>query len=619
MATVWHAHDRTLGRDVAIKVLDPHANGSFDRDRFLLEIRVTARLVHPGILPLFDSGTADDHVFFVMPLVLGETLRQRLDRESQLSVDDAVGIVSDLAEALAYAHGEGVVHRDLKPENVFCHAGRTLLGDFGVARAAGLDTARTGDDRLTSVGVVIGTPLYLSPEQALGDTHTDGRADLYALGCLFYEMLAGRPPYHGSNVMALITQHVTAPVPDLAAVRPDAGPAIARIITTLLAKDPDDRFANASAFLAELRRAVAPAGHSSGEIEAGPPIPSAAQRIVHEGARAAYINGRNYWMRSMQGGRDSESKLKLARVYLERARELAPDDPRVLAALADCILVFGLRGFAPLDVARADGQDLLHRALAIDDSVGGVHAALGVDFMYWQDDFESARAELRAGRDLDPNDAMARRQYGNYLKMNGEIDRAIEEMRAAIAIDPRAPFMHLGLGDCLIAAGRNDEAVHPLRNALRLAPAYIAAIERLEIACHRAGRHEEAGVARSTLHNIRDQVDRAKLLSADIAALGWPAARAADIRRDRDALLARAETTDPFIEHGSRQAADAIISAHAELGEWNAAMDWVERGYHRRPGRLRRVLTDLLFDRRGLAFDPRYAPLLRNAGLSDLL
>ncbi|MEP6992823.1 MAG: hypothetical protein ABJA80_17940, partial [bacterium] len=126
-------------------------------------------------------------------------------------------------------------------------------------------------------------------------------------------------------------------------------------------------------------------------------------------------------------------------------------------------------------------------------------------------------------------------------------------------------------------------------------------------------------VARSTLHNIRDQVDRAKLIAADTAALGWPAARAVDIRRDRDALLARAETTDPFIEHGSRQAADAIISAHAELGEWNAAMDWVERGYHRRPGRLRRVLTDLPFDRRGLAFDPRYAPLLRNAGLSDLL
>jgi hypothetical protein len=141
----------------------------------------------------------------------------------------------------------------------------------------------------------------------------------------------------------------------------------------------------------------------------------------------------------------------------------------------------------------------------------------------------------------------------------------------------------------------------------------------LEIACHRAGRHEEAAVARSTLHNIRDQVDRAQLLAEDIATIGWQGARAADIRRDRDLLLERARTTDPFIEHGSRQAADAIICAHPELGEWNSAMDWVERGYHRRPGRLRRVLTDLLFDRRGLAIDPRYAPLLRNAGLSDLL
>ena len=374
MATVWRAHDRVLGRDVAIKVLDPHGAGNFDRDRFLLEIRVTARLVHPAILPLFDSGTAGDSVFFVMPLVQGETLRHRLDREHRLSVADTVAVVSDLAEALAYAHGEGIVHRDLKPENVFCHAGRTLLADFGVSRAVAMDSTQ-GGERLTSTGVVIGTPLYLSPEQALGESHIDGRADLYALGCLFYESLAGRPPFHGGSMMALIAQHVTGAVPEVTQERPDAGAGIARIVSTLLAKDPDDRYATASAFLAELRRVNTPSGHASGEVTgAAQAVPSAAQRIADAGARNAYINGRNYWMRSMQGGRDSESKLKLARVYLERANQLSADHPDILAALSDCIRVFGLRGFAPLEETRVEAYTLLHRALAIDDSAAAAPA-----------------------------------------------------------------------------------------------------------------------------------------------------------------------------------------------------------------------------------------------------
>ena len=180
--------------------------------------------------------------------------------------------------------------------------------------------------------------------------------------------------------------------------------------------------------------------------------------------------------------------------------------------------------------------------------------------------------------------------------------------------------MHVGLGDVLMALGRYHEAIGPLREALRLLPRYEAALERLEMSCHRAGRHEEALDARRMLLGIRGETERMEQLSADAAADGWLVARERDLRRELAALLARGEQEDPFHDlRGSRQLADRVVIVLAELGEWSQAMDWIERGYHRRPGRLRRVLTDLPYDHHGLASDPRYVRLLRTAGLEDLL
>src|SRR6185312_11461131 len=233
--------------------------------------------------------------------------------------------------------------------------------------------------------------------------------------------------------------------------------------------------------------------------------------------------------------------------------------------------------------------------------------------LYWEDDFEGAGIELKRGFDLDRSSAYGPRSYGTWLKIADRLPEAIDMMRRAAAIGPNAAVNFNALGDALMTAGRYDEAIEPLRQALRLNPQYDMALERLEITCHRAGRPEDAAVARRSLLAHNGKAERLAMVDERIQKLGWAAAREEDLRRELIHLLEQASTEDPFIDaSSSRQLSDRVIVAYAELGEWKSAMDWVERGYHRRPGRLRRVLTDFLFDRRGLAIDPRYAPLLRN-------
>jgi len=187
MATVYLAEDLKHHRKVAVKVLRPELASALGPDRFLREIQTTANLRHPHILPLYDSGEADGFLFYVMPFVEGETLADRLSREKQLPLEDALQIAREVADALSYAHRRGVIHRDIKPANILLEAGHAAVADFGIARA--VDAA--GGGRLTETGLVLGSPLYMSPEQALGEKNLDGRSDLYALGCVLYEMLAG--------------------------------------------------------------------------------------------------------------------------------------------------------------------------------------------------------------------------------------------------------------------------------------------------------------------------------------------------------------------------------------------------------------------------------------------
>jgi serine/threonine-protein kinase len=248
MATVYLARDRKHDRFVAVKVLRPELAAALGTERFLREIQIAAKLSHPHILPLYDSGEADGLLFFVMPYVEGESLRQRLEREGRLPVATAVQLAAEVAAALDYAHQQGIVHRDIKPENILLHTGQAVVSDFGIARAidaaAGDGPSRTA---LTGTGVIIGTPLYMSPEQVVGDP-IDGRTDVYALGCVLFEMLAGAPPFAGPSAQAILARHTVDPIPSVRKGRSEVPVAIERTVAKALAKAPEDRFASAAAF-----------------------------------------------------------------------------------------------------------------------------------------------------------------------------------------------------------------------------------------------------------------------------------------------------------------------------------------------------------------------------------
>jgi serine/threonine protein kinase len=248
MATVYLAQDAKHDRRVAIKVLRPELAAVVGADRFLTEIKTTANLQHPHILSLFDSGEADGVVYYVMPFVEGESLRDRLSREKQLPIADAVRIATEVGSALDYAHRHGVIHRDIKPENILLHDGQALVADFGIALA--LSTA--GGTRMTETGMSLGTPLYMSPEQAMGERDITARSDIYALGAVTYEMLVGEPPFTGPTAQAIIAKVMTAdPVPP-SAQRKTIRPHVEATVLTALQKLPADRFATAAEFAAAL-------------------------------------------------------------------------------------------------------------------------------------------------------------------------------------------------------------------------------------------------------------------------------------------------------------------------------------------------------------------------------
>ena len=248
MATVYAARDLKHERDVAIKVLAAELAEALGAERFLNEIKTTANLRHPHILPLYDSGNADGLLFYVMPLVEGETLRARLTRDTQLPIADALRIADEVSDALSYAHARGVIHRDIKPENILLEGGHAVVADFGIARAV----SAAGGERLTRTGMSVGTPAYMSPEQAVADDTLDGRSDLYSLACVVYEMLAGQAPFAGPTSAAIVRQHLTVDAPPVTNVRPAVPAHVAGALQRALAKTPDDRFNPVAAFAAAL-------------------------------------------------------------------------------------------------------------------------------------------------------------------------------------------------------------------------------------------------------------------------------------------------------------------------------------------------------------------------------
>ncbi len=621
-ATVYRAHDRVLDRSVAVKLLHEDASSTDDQARFDREIRLTARLVHPGIVPLFDTGTTGDQRFYVMPCIEAKTMRHQIAERAPTELRHALRQVSDIAEALSYAHSMSVVHRDIKPENVFCSDGRALVADFGIARRVdsyGQPSATTA--ALTDLGVVLGTVAYMSPEQAFGERDIDGRSDLYALACVMIELLSGAPPFTGSTPMAVLAQHLST-VPRVSDLLPGYPPELIDLLTRMLNKKPERRPASAAVVIEELRAidgglsgaraAEKRAFGSSSATPVHPPVATESERLAAE-ARALFN-------RAVQGGEGARGMVDMALVYAEKAVALDALNARALIVLSDVAHVRGFRGFDEEKASFERARALRLRALAIDDTISELHSSLGVMALYWEDDFQRAGTHLRRAVELATFDGGAHRHYGCWLKMSGQFDLALEHVRRAEELTPDAPHIKVAVADVLIALGRYVEAITPLQAALRQTPTYEQATERLEMACHRSGRFDDAFAARRTLLGTRRQFDRLRRLTDNFDSIGWEATREEDLRAELTDLLARSVTEDPFKDpQGSRQLSDRLIIAYGEIGEWNRAMDWVERGYYLRPGRLIRVLTDLPFDRRGLAVDRRYARLLRTAGLESML
>ncbi len=253
MAVVWLARDLKLNRDVAIKVLLGELAFAMGPERFRREIDVVSRLSHPYILAIDDFGEYEGHLYYVMQFIAGETIHKRLEREKQLPLPDALRIAYQVASALDYAHRQGIVHRDIKPENILLQNGEALVADFGIARAI----TEGGGSKLTSTGVTLGTPTYMSPEQAMADPGIDGRSDIYSLGCVLYEMIAGQPPFSGPTAQSIIARHALGEVPSLVVVRGTVPEEVEDVVLQALAKSPADRFATAGEMAEVLRGLMA--------------------------------------------------------------------------------------------------------------------------------------------------------------------------------------------------------------------------------------------------------------------------------------------------------------------------------------------------------------------------
>jgi serine/threonine-protein kinase len=401
MALVFLAEDLRHQRKVAVKVLRPELGATLGGDRFFREIQIAAQLQHPHILPLLDSGEADGFLFYAMPYVEGESLRERLARGGELPVQEAVRLLVEVVDALAYAHGRGVVHRDIKPDNVLLSGRHALLSDFGVAKAV---SEATGRQQLTTAGVALGTPAYMAPEQASADPHVDHRADLYAVGVLGYELLAGRPPFTGGSAQEVLAAHVTqAPTP-LGTLRPTVSPALATVIMRCLEKRPADRWQSADQLLAQLEPLATPSGgHTAAGIPAVPRAqPAMPMRWLFLGGVAVGVIG--LVLLASRLNRPGVPAMQIGRriqVTLDPGLEIQPSlspDGRILAyaagALEPRIFVRQVDGGTPIPVARdlpgpqigpawsPDGKLLLFRSqrgIELVPALGGTPRLLASD------------------------------------------------------------------------------------------------------------------------------------------------------------------------------------------------------------------------------------------------
>ncbi|MEO7987864.1 MAG: serine/threonine-protein kinase, partial [Gemmatimonadales bacterium] len=414
MATVFLATDLKHDRPVAFKVLHPDLAQSLGAERFQREIRMAARLQHPHVLTVHDSGESAGYLWFTMPFVEGETLRARLTRERQLSLDDALRIGRQAAQALQYAHDHGVIHRDIKPENLLLTKdGNTLVADFGIARALGVGEEGAGE-QLTQTGMSVGTPAYMSPEQAAGDRALDARTDVYSLGSVIFEMLSGEQPYTGPTMQAVLMKRLTEPVPSIRRVRPTVPEAVDQAVMKSLASVPADRFATAAGLAAALDQALLAA--ASGATVAVAPEHSAALRtgVPKSRRRLAIALG-------------SAAVVVAAALAAWRVVHRPASVPLVRDHLA--VMPFAVHGGKSLEFLAQGLVDLLSRNL---DGAGGIRSVNGATVLV------AARSEDGGVADLEQGRRLARR-VGAQLFVLGNVSAIGNQIRIDASLYDGAP------------------------------------------------------------------------------------------------------------------------------------------------------------------------------------
>jgi serine/threonine protein kinase/Tfp pilus assembly protein PilF len=522
MATVFLARDLKHNREVALKVLHPELAASLGSERFLREIQIAARLQHPHILPLYDSGQADTLLYYVMPFVEGESLRDRLEREKRLPVEDAVKLGRDIAAALDYAHRHGVMHRDIKPENVMLNEGEAIVTDFGIAKAV----SAAGGQRMTQTGMAVGTPAYMSPEQAMGESEPDGRSDVYSLGCVLFEMLTGGAPFTGSTPQASITKRFTDPVPSVRATRTEVTGELELVVTRSLAREPAERFDSAALVARALgsprmitpptaTAVAAPTSHSTKSIAVLPfadMSPQRDQEYFCEGMAEELINalmkieelqvasrtsafgfkgkeqdvqeiGRQLNVGSVLGGsvRKAGNKLRITAQLINVADGYHVWSERYDRDMED---VFAIQDEIAQSIAKALRVVLSDKAKrAIEKApTANVEAyefyLRGRQFFHqWRrKGVEHARRMFERAIQIDPDYALAHAGiadcsafiYTYWDASAAHLERADSASRKAIELDPELAEVHASRGLALAFAKQFDEANREFETAIRL-------------------------------------------------------------------------------------------------------------------------------------------------------
>ena len=620
MASVWLAHDLRHDRPVAIKVLHPELAGAIGVDRFVREIRLTARLQHPNVIPVLDSGViaGPDGLplpWYAMAYVAGESLRARLDREQQLPIDDALRIVDDVAAALQAAHREGIVHRDIKPENLLLAGGRTYVADFGIARAL----IETGSERLTSTGLSIGTPVYMSPEQAGGQT-VDARSDQYSLACVLYEMLAGEPPFTGPSPQAILARRLSEPARAIRPVRPAVPTGIERAVLKALDRVPADRFPDVGAFAAALRNPSATAARSGKRsLAAGALVVLVAAAAVAAGARvlaprrpsppsrdpgivALYRRGLHGYEQRTPAGSDEALRAFSAAV----ARDSSYAD--AWAGLAKVYVAAHIRGFMPgvprdslvrLAVTASD------RALAADSRSADAWATqAAVSRMVDPTDVTPAIRSARRALALDSTNASAWHFLALSLAEQGDMDGALQGWRRAISAHPSYLLGLAFYSQGLFWRRQYDSAAYWADSAVALDPTYLLGRTALGYAAVERGDYARAQAAFAASTRLTTDVE-ALNTTAGLALAEARAGNRAEARR----LIQRAESEAAAYSPLPLHTAVYLAAAYAGLGDAPHAVAWLDRYA---------IRNDLHFQLH-LRCDPNFAPIEREPRFRQLL